>query len=437
MRDILIAAAVGLLTLVAVVRPDIGALGWAWLSIMNPHRLTWGFAQELPVAAMVGGATLVGILFYTGLKRLPLTPPVVALLGFDLWMIPTHFLGFYPELAEPLAFKILKIQLMVFVTILLLHSRKHIEALVWVLVASLGYYGVKGGVFTIATGGEHRVWGPAESFINGNNEIALALIIIIPLMRYLQLTAKNQWIRRGMLAAMLLSSAAALGSQSRGALLAITAMAALLWWRSNQRAMGGLMIGVVALALVLFMPSSWEERMSTIQTYEQDTSAMQRITVWKMTWNLALDHPVFGGGHAIYTPDNFVVYAGGAYAGGLVNAHSIYFSVLGEHGFVGLLLFLGVWYFTWKEANWIRSRCAPDGELRWAYWLASMIQVSLIGYLVGGAFLYLAYFDLPYYLLILVVITKEWIRRGTPAGNAQEAGARTGTGPALPRRTAT
>jgi len=117
-----------------------------------------------------------------------------------------------------------------------------------------------------------------------------------------------------------------------------------------------------------------------------------------------------GGGMAIYTEEMFAKYANGA-LNGTRNAHSIYFSVLGEHGFVGLLLFLGVWISTWRAAGWIRARAGPKGDLAWAFWLASMIQVSLVGYLVGGAFLYLAYFDLPYNLMILATILKAWTRQ--------------------------
>ena len=38
-----------------------------------------------------------------------------------------------------------------------------------------------------------------------------------------------------------------------------------------------------------------------------------------------------------------------------------------------------------------------------------MVQVSLIGYLVGGAFLSLSYFDFPYNLMTLVVLTRVWV----------------------------
>jgi probable O-glycosylation ligase (exosortase A-associated) len=146
--------------------------------------------------------------------------------------------------------------------------------------------------------------------------------------------------------------------------------------------------------------------MHTITHYQEDASAMGRINAWWMAWNLAKAHPLFGGGFEIYDAPTFARYA--PEPGNIHAAHSIYFQVLGEHGFVGLFLFLAIWWFTWRTANWIRKHTTPQGENRWAYHLAAMSQVGLVGYFVGGAFLSLAYFDLPYYIMVMLVST-QWI----------------------------
>ena len=86
-------------------------------------------------------------------------------------------------------------------------------------------------------------------------------------------------------------------------------------------------------------------------------------------------------------------------------AHSIYFQILGEHGFVGLGIFLLFWALTWRTATWVIKN-AGAVDMPWAGRLASMVQVSLAGYFVGGAFLSLAYFDLPYDLMVIVVLCR-------------------------------
>jgi hypothetical protein len=50
-------------------------------------------------------------------------------------------------------------------------------------------------------------------------------------------------------------------------------------------------------------------------------------------------------------------------------------------------------------------------ELQWARDLAAMCQVGLIGYATGGAFLSLVYFDLPYYLVLIVVVVDRIVAR--------------------------
>lgn len=420
MRDIAVTVVLAILAIISLGRPDIGVLTWTWVSMMNPHRLTWGFAYDLPVGMIVVLTTFIGLLFYKGQKRFPLSAPVVLLLLFDFWMVITHFSGFHPELVHDRALAILKIQIMIFVTIWVLVSKQHINWFVGVVVFSIGFYGVKGGIFTILKGGEHRVWGPPSSFLEGNNEIALALIITIPLIYYFYRIATNHWIKRGLLAAMILCAAAALGSQSRGALLALTAMVAVLWWRGDRKIYFGTLMIVVGILLVSLMPSAWESRMETIGNYEQDLSAMQRLDVWRMTWNLALANPLMGGGYGIYTDDLNAIY-NPAPIGGLRNAHSIYFGVLGEHGFVGLFLFLGLWFSVWRACANIRRTTKAWPEMDWAYWLASMVQVSLMGYLVGGAFLYLPYVDFPYNLLIIVVILLDHVKKQIASAQEKHA----------------
>jgi probable O-glycosylation ligase (exosortase A-associated) len=153
------------------------------------------------------------------------------------------------------------------------------------------------------------------------------------------------------------------------------------------------------------MPDSWWERMSTIQNYDSDASAMGRINAWVLAWNVAKAH-FFGGGYFMYTQEIF-----GRFAPNPLDvhvAHSIYFSVMAEHGFVGLGLFLLLWAATWRAAGWAARdpRVRHNHEFAWARMLSSMIKVSMVGYLVGGAFLSLAYFDLPYYLLAIVAVTR-------------------------------
>ena len=414
MRDALLIAIVGAWALVALVRPWIGVLGWTLISIMNPHRYSWA-ASTLPVAAAIAIATLIGLLVTRDRRATPFSPPTLALIAFMAWICVTFPFSFSIANSMDMWDKVIKIDFMIIIATIALTARTHVMALTWVLVGSIGFYGLKGGIFTILHGGVYRVWGPPESFIEGNNELALALVMTIPLMRFLQLQARSRLVSYGLIALMLLSAIAALGTQSRGALLALLAMAVMLFLRGSgtgSRVSLGITLIVAGIALVAFMPSTWDDRMSTIVNYEKDSSALGRINAWWMAWRVASNH-LFGGGFAIYDPATFARYAPDPQD--IHAAHSIYFQVLGEHGFIGLALFLLVFYLVWRSAGWLRRNAtrAPDGA--WAAHLGGLCQVSLVGYATGGAFLSLAYFDLPYNLLVLVVVARRLIAQQVTA----------------------
>lgn len=385
-------------------RPSIGVIMWVWLSVMNPHRLAFGFAYDTPWAAITAGLTFFALLVAREERRLPLTPPTILLAFFMLWMSLTSLFPFHPGTGYDMWSRVMKILLMTFVALTVIHSKKQIHWLVWIIVFSLGFYGVKGGVFTLATGGDYLVWGPAGSFIEGNNEVALALVMTIPLMRYVQLGLKKPWQRWAMTGAMLLTALAALGSHSRGAFLAIAGMGIFLWWKSRNKVGMGLALCMVAVGMLAFMPEGWMDRMRTIETYSTDTSAMGRINAWWMAFHLATDRFI-GGGFDIYDFDVFARYAPNPLD--VHAAHSIYFQVLGEHGFVGLFLFMGIGAFTWLAATDAKRKSQGIPELQWIGSLMDMTKVSMVGYAVGGAFLSLAYFDVPYYLLVVVVASRE------------------------------
>lgn len=403
MRDILVTLIVfGALPLIFK-RPWVGAVMWVWISVMNLHSQGWGFARTMPFAAIIAGVTLMSMVFSAEKYRLPRSPATTIFIVFALWMSVTSVFAIHPEQVGPQWLKVYKIFGMNLVVMMLIRTRQQIEALIWTIVVSIGFYGVKGGLFTIRSGGSDRVWGPAGTFIDGNNEIALALVVVIPLMFYVHSITTKKWGRHALLASILLCALASLGSYSRGAALAIGAMCGFLWMKSNNKATMAIIMAFSIPALLLFMPEKWFDRIDTINTYQQDSSAMGRINAWWMTWNLATDRPL-GGGFEIYDYGVFALYAPEPEI--LQAAHSVYFQVLGEHGFVGLALYLALGFLTWRTGSRIISDSKPHESLKWAADLAKMIQVSLLGFSVGGAFLSLAYFDVPYYLMAAMVAIK-------------------------------
>ena len=398
MRDIFVTLVVFGLIPVIFWRPWIGILAWSWLGYMNPHRLAWGFSTTMPFALMIALATFAAILFSREQKHIPWTRETKLLLLFTGWMFITTVFAMYPWMAWPQWEKVWRIMLMTFVTLMLINERERVHWLVVVIALSLAFYGVKGGIFVLTGGAGSNVRGPNGSFIDDRNSIGLALIMTVPLLWYLRLQLRNALMRWSMIGAGALSLIAVIGTNSRGALVGILVMGLVFLLKARNRF--GVILAVIPVVVVVLyvMPEEWFARMHTMTAYDEDASAQGRFYAWGNAIELA-NMSLFGGGYR-------------AIAGyGGTDSHSNWFGVLGEHGWIGLLMFVLLHVFTWQSASRVIRLAKSHEELTWARDLAAMIQVSLVGYMSAGSFLGLQYFDLFYHLVVIVVIVDLIVKR--------------------------
>lgn len=402
MRDVIITLMV-LATIPYILRnPWYGVLTWAWLSYMNPHRLAWGFAYDMPFAQIIAIVLLISMLISPEKKRLPTNLLTTLWILFLGWLAIAQTQALSPDGAWDQLIKILKIQLVTLVTMMLMNSFEKVNQLIWVIVFSIGFYSVKGGVFTVMTGGGYHVFGPDGSDIQSNNSLAVAVLMIIPFMVYLNKFPPRPWVKKIMPICIFLSLAAVIGSQSRGAFLAIGAVAAFFWWKSGSKAFTAMVFVLFALFAFIFMPAEWHERMASIGDYQQDSSSMERIRAWEYSINVA-NARFTGAGLNSWTLANYRAY--GIYdATQAFAAHSIYFSVLADSGWPGLAIFLALLLTMWRQlARVIRVTDGFPDRANFNF-LARMLQISILAFLAGGAFLSLAYFDLAWHLMSITIV---------------------------------
>ncbi len=157
-----------------------------------------------------------------------------------------------------------------------------------------------------------------------------------------------------------------------------------------------------------FLPEHWFSRMETIQTYEQDKSAMSRINAWGLALNVASAR-ITGGGFKFWDANTFTAYDAPYPQIGWQGPHSIYFEVIGEHGYIGLFLFLGLITFIWRSCSLLQRDARRLQGLEWIERLSAAVKTSLVAYMTGGAFLELAMFDLPYSLMAIVIVTQRYL----------------------------
>jgi len=414
MRDLIFTMLMVPLLGLAGAQPFVGVLLWSWISFMSPHREVWGFAGTIPWAQVTFLVTLFGCVVAREPKRLPLNTVTILLVLFAIGVTLTSLVALNtPSVVWGQWERVIKIIAGVLLTTALLDRRERVHALIWMIVISLGYFGVKGGIFTVMTGGGFRVLGPPDSIIADRNHLATALLTCVPLMNYLRLQSRYHVVRIGLAAAMACMVFSAIGSQSRGALVALAATVLVFWARSRGKVGSGIALGLLVLPAIAFMPETWVARMQTIREYQEDASAMGRLRVWEAAWRIALARPLTGGGfRGMYSQEIVNQYAPGITARA---THSIWFEPLGEHGFVVFALWLGIIVAGLLYSRRIVRMARDRTDCRWAYDFARMSQVSVVAYAAGGTFLSLQYWDVFWTLMATLGATHDLLARGAVA----------------------
>jgi probable O-glycosylation ligase (exosortase A-associated) len=307
--------------------------------------------------------------------------------------------------------KVSKILLMTFVTMAICKSRSRLEGLMLVIAVSMGLLGIKGGVFGLMTGGEFRVWGPPGGFMSDNNDFALALNMALPIIYYMGTVTPNKRLRMLLYGMSALTVVSIILTFSRGGFLGL-AVVVLCFAVKNRAKLGRILaLALLVLAAVPFIPESYWERISTIKSYDEDASAMGRINAWWTAYNIANARPFTGGGFETFTPAIFKDYAPNP--NDFHDVHSVYFEILGEHGYAALFLYLLIVFLTimtlWRIRRQVKT-LMPFRDMRWAASYSHMLEISLYAFLTNGVSLGRAYFDLYYHVLAMAVLLHHVVK---------------------------
>ena len=403
-------------------RPWLGILIWYWIGLMNPHRLTWGIAATFPVAQVVGLAALFGLVIAKDRKTIPLTRETMLLAWFAIHITITSYFAWHPTAWDQWD-RVMKILLMTFVTPMLIYGRQRITWLVIVIVLSIGFYSFKAGIFSIRTGGVHHVVGPVGTFIQGNTNLGIAMIMVLPFMLVLARALKEKRLGIPLLepwstplsyffyATFWLTIVSIVFTYSRGAWVSLAVVAPLIFLKMRHKPL--LVIGALLLSgsIIAFIPDQLINRAQTIQTYEEDHSSMQRLQAWGVNWNMAMERPLVGTGfnNAGIPHELWLSYANWVepWANTPRAAHSIFFQVIGHHGFLGAAIYFTMLLCVAMTLIRIYRQANSHPSTLWMRDIAWGLLVGLVGFFTAGAFLDKAYFTLIYVFLALAVIMRR------------------------------
>lgn len=408
MRDLLLLSVLGPFIPYSLIAPQVGLLLWCWIAFASPQQVVFGFLAGKPINLVVALAAMAGWVLSKEPKVLPRSPVAILIYIFMVWITVTSYFGIGDQMRNwDFWNRAEKTFLLALLIMAVSNSRTRINSIVWIIILGLGVFGVKGGLFVLATGGNYSVNGPPGTIITDNNHMSVALNMTIPLFFYLSWYATNKFIKFGLLAGAISTMLAVVGTYSRAGFVGLAVVLGFFWLRSKGKVWVAILFIILIVPATQFMPEKWFNRMNTIENAGEDSSFQGRIDAWNFGTNVAIARPLVAGGFgSFYDPSLWPIYAPGR---SMHAPHSIYFEVLGSHGFIGLALFLGIALYSWQNAFWVTRRTKNIPDLAWARDLSIMIQVSFAAYFTAGATVTLAFYDVYWVLVALLVLLRQHV----------------------------
>ncbi|RVT94042.1 DUF5935 domain-containing protein [Sphingomonas crocodyli] len=418
MRDIFLIVFMMGLTVLALRRPFLFTCGYIYIDIVSPQRLAFYLLSSIPISLIFFIAAFLGWAMADNKKELVFSArQVMLIMLLALCGITTWNAVFYSSAIVKWDWVWKALVFAIFLP-MTLYTRQRIELVLVFMIVSLSAITVVGGVKTLAGGGGYGTLNLMVSNNSGLYEgsiISAVAICMIPLIlwysKYGTIFPRGPWTRLYCYALVFANLMIPIGTQARTGLVCIAFMILLELRAAKHRMRYIAIVAAASIIAIPMLPSSFSSRMETIAGYKGDASASTRLAVWKWTIDYVKEHP-FGGGFDVYLANKLTINMSYKTADGTtVNVvgydqgrafHNSYFEMLGEQGYLGVILFLLIHLTGIIRMELIRRAYRNNlGEDAWVSPLAASLQHAHLIYLLGASFVGIAL--QPFIYLIVAV----------------------------------
>jgi len=426
MRDLVILAVLPFLLYAMCKRPFIGLGLWMWTALFFPNGWLYGIASSIRYNLLFAGITIAGYVVWKKKPKFKLTATGALILLFFAWTTASTVMGIGdPERAWDFWGRLLK-TIMLFIFVLAIIEKKlHIDFFLWCCVLSVGFFADVEALKYLVSGGGHMIEGMAGHVLGDRNELSIAFLMTLPICLYLlhEYRERSKLLWLALLGTITLMIIAVIGTQSRGGFLVLIALGAYFFVKSERKGLVAVLLLVAVLGMSQLVTQEWVDRIQTVNAADKDASFMGRVVAWKLSFILASHHPFFGGGFKALetfrvwsmlsqdfgslpwfytgdaTPDPDRVHA----------AHSVYFQLMGDHGFVGLGIYVSFLIGAFRKARRIAKTARQHAVPNWIPRLATTLQLTLFAFCLGGSALSFAYFEMTFAVIGLLIVLETRI----------------------------
>ncbi len=359
--EFVVVAILLILAMVGLVRPYIGLLAFLIIMELQPGELYPSLAplhlERIVAVLLVGSFLLHG-------EKLRFPAPTRWMLAFYGAMLVSIPLAFWRANSISSCISFLEIVVyVVFATALLTtESRIRWFILVYVLLVDwLGgtaLYNYAHGIWQVRMHIERAIG--ITSSAGDPNSLAATLLFSVPLSIALMTRTNPLWMRIIGLGSIAMDAVMVVDTGSRGAALGVLFLVFLLLFRKPKNLL--YLPVLIALSPLVWsvIPQQYKARYETLNHLKDDASYQNRILSWQGGIKMFESNPLTGIGAGDYTYANGVKFWPGAGRKHFLNAHSLYFKLIGELGLVGLFTFGGylicVFRLNWRLRKLLAER---------------------------------------------------------------------------------
>lgn len=217
--------------------------------------------------------------------------------------------------------------------------------------------------------------------VGDSNYFSTAAIFAIVLAFYFMQGRRPRWEKAYCIVCLLLIILAVTLCASRGGFLGLVGATLFLVWHTKRKARNLVLLTALVLPLSLALPMSPLHRLLDSST--DYGSTQYHLEAWKASRRMIEAHPIAGVGLGniellmpLYAEPGTNIHVQSM-------AHNMFIEVAAELGLPALLVFLGIFWFTYRTLGKLRRSSSTHPLIRET---ASALQAGLVGFAVAGCF---------------------------------------------------
>lgn len=378
--------------------PFYALLFYLWNAYFRPDDWTYGgFIRSLNLSFIIGGYVLLATA--VSMPRIRVSTRVVLLALFFVQSLISTMQSEHYYYSWNAWVDFSKVMMITYVIILLTTDRARYRTVLTIIAISLGFECAKQAYaqLYVAPGAQNN---NIIVFLGDNNGVAVGTMMLVPIIGALAQTATRKWEKFGYRFLLIGVFMRGITTYSRGGFLSASVLGAFGFARSTKKFR--YLVGMVVLAGLVstVMPQQFWDRMNTINASEEerDDSAAGRLHFWNVARIMAQAKPLTGVGFNAYS-QSYEAYNGPSEFTGERSVHSVWFGLLGEMGYPGLVLFVLLWGSSLWSCWRVSVRYKKDPERRDLAIYANALMTSLVAFAVGGTFLAYQYNEMIWHII--------------------------------------